>query len=202
VVAKAEAGGPLAVETIATLARALTTDSRPIAPDALTMGPLSVARAVVTSYREAGVETGPVCQHLLSRNVAVHVDGDFPGLSFPNGRNGIDAFHRLWRSFFTLLRRDGGDLGDPRRMMQDADRVVVWGRELIRVPEALHAPPWFVLFDLTVTDGLVSRFSLHFDSLGLALRLAAWAEQHPRAEWAPPYLENSASALLATSGLA
>ncbi len=176
VVAKAEAGGTVLLATAERIANAF--QAAGVAADFLPIvgSPREAVESILQAYRLSDRQLATTCSPVLSNTLLAEVTGSRREIPFAGVYQGLLGFERLWKRFFTLFHREGGDLGENEQVAVAGQQVVLWGHEKLRIGESPAAPPLLVVMQFRVERGLVRHFELTLDPTAIACRLHGHAD--------------------------
>ncbi len=144
-VAKAENGDPIALNSIAILAKVLSTESEPVAPVDLLRTTVEIAQAFVAIMYRHEAETLQHAQHLVAADAHFVVWGESAGLPFAGTYRGIQEGERLFRRFFSVIESPPDHNPMPHyQFFTQGDDVLAVGHSHLRprgYPAHLPPPP-------------------------------------------------------------
>ncbi len=144
-VAKAESGAPIALNSIADLAKVLSTESEPIAPVDLLRTTVEIAQEFVAIIYRHEAETLKHAQHLVATDAHFVVWGESAGLPFAGTYRGIQEGERLFQHFFSLIEAPPDHDPLPHyQFFTQGDDVLAVGHSYLRprqYPAHLPLPP-------------------------------------------------------------
>jgi hypothetical protein len=102
-VAKAESGAPISLNSIAVLARTLSTEAEPVSPSDLLRTTVEIAQEFVAIMYRHEAETLQQALHIVAPDAHFVVWGESAGLPFAGTYRGVEEGERLFRHFFSLI---------------------------------------------------------------------------------------------------
>lgn len=184
VIAKAEAGKPVATRTIEALVRAFHRAGLDVQANEFTIDTEMLAREFLRNYAMHQANCVEHCLHILSPDIVAVLDGD-PGTNPIAGEyHGLEEFDRLWKTFFGMFVRTGGTLADNPHTRLEGNEVIAWGHEHIHLPGMPTKDPGFVFLRMTFENGKMVRFVDHYEAAGMMRTLEKYCHEFPDAEWA------------------
>lgn len=127
-IAKAEAGHPISLDTIEILAEALSSPQQMISPEDLMCSPVQLAREFMAVMYRHGKDTVDHILHFLDPDPEFHVAGDPDIVPFAGIYRGIPEVRRLFGLFFSVMEvpADHDPFPELHFVGNETD-VVVWG---------------------------------------------------------------------------
>lgn len=183
VVAKAEAGEPIASKTMSALVQAFVTAGKRVTVADLVSSPEVLVRQFLRNYAEHQADCVEHSKHFISPDIVAIVDGDPATNPIAGEYQGMEAFASFFKKFFAIFVRDGGTLGDAPEIRVTGNEVFAWGHEAVRIPQAGPQPAGFVMLRIHFEDGLMTYFEDRYESNGMMLQLDAWSREFPDAAW-------------------
>jgi len=162
---KAEAGGNLAVETIADLAEALSAEGELITAASLECDFLGMAKRVVESYDNLGIAMQSCIHELLTEDFIWYCPGDTATTPFAGTWHGAMGLQAWLDIFFGIFRRVPGTL-QPRWTIGTNIISARYEDKLWMAEQAL--PPFWVNLHFHFRDGLISRIDDEYDTQAAA----------------------------------
>lgn len=168
-VAKAENSEPIALNSIAVLARALSTESEPITPPDLLRTTVEIAQAFVAIMYRYEAETLQHARHLVAADAHFVVWGESAGLPFAGTYRGIQEGERLFRHFFSLIESPPNHDPLPHyQFFTQGDDVLAIGHSHLRPrsfpPHLPPPPPMPISYLFRFRDFQIVYFEDRFDT--------------------------------------
>jgi transcriptional regulator with XRE-family HTH domain len=192
-IAKAEAGGSLELETVEIIAATFREAGADVSVADFLCDPEAMTRRLLKNY--ATYEGNWVTNSLdiLSPDIVAILDGDPATNPLAGEYHGIEEFDGLWKKFFSMFARSGGTLGDDPTIRCNGNEVLAWGHEFVHLPELPPVEPGFVMLRLTFKDGKIIRFEDFYEAAGMMHAMYRFADQFPDAEWAKQLREKAST---------
>lgn len=130
---KAEAGGPVHVDTIEVLAATLSSVAAPVSPETLTTDLQAIARRFAISYAHDERQIASRSSAIFAPNVVYNMAGDPEQIPFAGRYHGLDGIDRWATAFFDTFSRPLKDLYRPQ-LYQAGTAVLAVGHDAVNVP--------------------------------------------------------------------
>ncbi len=130
-ISKAEAGAPIAVETISNLAEALSNDEEPLHWEDLACDPVQLAQRYIYAFHVHQENAIDVLEDMIAPDVVFRIAGNPAEIPFAGEHHGIDAVRQAFKTFFRVLEVPDHDFEKCYEYVGQGPNAIIWGESWI-----------------------------------------------------------------------
>lgn len=140
-ISKAEAGSPIARETISDLAEALSSEEEKLHWEDLACDPVQLAQRYIYAFHVHRQNTIEVLEDMIDPEVVFRIAGNPAEIPFAGEHHGIDAVRQSFKIFFSVLEVPEHDFEKCFQYIGQGPNAIIWGESWIHpIGRPLQSP--------------------------------------------------------------
>ena len=140
-ISKAEAGAPIARETISDLAEALSSEEEKLHWEDLACDPIQLAQRYIYAFHIHKKNTIDVLEDMIDPEVVFRIAGNPTEIPFAGEHHGIEAVRQSFHTFFSVLEVPNHDFETCFQYISQGPNAIIWGQSWIHpIGRPLPAP--------------------------------------------------------------
>lgn len=130
-ISKAEAGAPIARETISDLAEALSSEDEQLHWEDLACDPVQLAQRYISAFHVHKANALDVLEDMIDENVHFRIAGNPEEIPFAGEYRGIRSAREMFKVFFSVLEVPDHDFEKCFEYIGQGPNAIIWGESWI-----------------------------------------------------------------------